>query len=135
MKTCKAESCTYPVFGKGYCKLHQWMREDKKQKEVKQRKPIRPMSKKLAKERKTYRELREEFLSRPENLFCAVYPSIPASQVHHMAGRIGSMLNDTSLWLAVSDVGHRWLEENPKLAKERGFSVSRLKLVKPLNEE
>ena len=93
------------------------------------------MSKKLSKERKTYRELREEFLSRIENRFCAVYPSLPATQVHHMAGRIGSKLNDTSLWLAVSDVGHRWIEENPKLAKERGFSVSRLKLVKPLNHE
>lgn len=34
-----------------------------------------------------------------------------------------------------ADVGHRWIEENPKLAKERGFSVSRLKLVTPLNQE
>ena len=133
MKTCKADKCTHPVFGKGYCKAHQWMREDKKPKEVKQRKPIKPMSKKLAKERKTYRDLREEFLARPENRFCAVYPSIPSCQVHHKAGRIGSRLNDTSLWLAVSDVGHRFIEEHPEIAKEKGWSVSRLQI--PTNKE
>lgn len=99
----------------------------------KPRTPIRPMSKKLSKERKTYRELREEFLSRPDNMFCAVYPSIPASQIHHMRGR-GKHLNDVSTWLAVSDIGHEFIEANPALARERGFTMSRLELVTPLNE-
>lgn len=91
------------------------------------------MSKKLSKQRVTYRQLREEFLRKPENMFCAVYPSIPATQIHHMKGR-GKYLNDTSTWLGVSDTGHEWIEANPKLAKERGFSMSRLQLVTPLNE-
>lgn len=92
------------------------------------------MSKQLSKDRKTYRELREEFLSRPENMFCAVYHSIPATQIHHMRGR-GKYLNDISTWLAVSDVGHEWIEANPALSREKGFTMSRLELVTPLNEE
>ena len=98
------------------------------------RKPIHPMSKKLSKERKTYRELREEFLSRIENRFCAVYPSLPSSEIHHKKGR-GKYLNDTSTWLAVSRIGHEWIHSNVALATERGFMASRLSLVKPLNEE
>lgn len=118
-----------------FSKEYRARKTEKVKKEPKKRSPIRPMSKKMTAERKTYRQLREEFLSRPENMFCAVYPHLRATQVHHMAGRIGELLNDTSKWLAVSDVGHRWCEDNPELAKERGFSLSRLQLVKPLNEE
>jgi hypothetical protein len=29
MKICKEENCSYPVFGGGYCKNHQWCRQDK----------------------------------------------------------------------------------------------------------
>ena len=29
-KKCKADGCSYPVFGKGYCKIHQYLRTDKK---------------------------------------------------------------------------------------------------------
>ncbi len=29
-KICKASGCTYPVFGGGYCRVHQWKRTDKK---------------------------------------------------------------------------------------------------------
>lgn len=28
MKQCKVKYCSYPVFGKGYCKFHQYMRND-----------------------------------------------------------------------------------------------------------
>ncbi len=118
-----------------FSKEYRARKTEKVKPEPKKRAPIRPMSKKLSKERKTYRELREEFLSRPENMFCAVYPSIPSSQVHHMAGRIGELLNDTSKWLAVSDIGHEWIETHPELSRERGFSLSRLQLVTPLNQE
>lgn len=95
---------------------------------------IRPMSKKLSKERETYRQLREEFLKRPENMFCAVYPSIPSEEIHHSRGR-HKYLNEVSTWIAVSRVGHMWIHENVALATERGFMSSRLELVKPLNEE
>lgn len=29
MKTCKHDGCSYPVFGGGYCRNHQWCRQDK----------------------------------------------------------------------------------------------------------
>jgi len=143
-KTCKHPDCSLPVFGGGYCSRswHQALRTDekylksiekRKEKAKQTRKPINKMSKQLSGERKTYRELREEFLSKTENTFCAVYPSIPATQIHHMRGR-GKYLNDVSTWLAVSDIGHAWIEANPALARERGFTMSRLELVTPLNE-
>ncbi|MCF0059882.1 hypothetical protein MUK70_11590 [Dyadobacter chenwenxiniae] len=92
------------------------------------------MSKKLSKERVTYRALREEFLSKPENMFCAVYPSIPAEEIHHSRGR-GKYLNNVSTWIAVSRIGHIWIHENVLLATERGFIGSRIALVTPLNQE
>jgi hypothetical protein len=30
LKTCKKEGCSYPVFGKGFCRNHQYLREDYK---------------------------------------------------------------------------------------------------------
>lgn len=35
MKICKKENCNNPVFGKGYCRNHQYLREDQKQKQEK----------------------------------------------------------------------------------------------------
>lgn len=101
MKACTSPDCTYPVFGKGFCKGHQWKRSDKKPK-VNRPVKIKPISKKLSKDKKTYKLLREEFLNKPENMFCAVYPDLLATEIHHMAGREGRRLNDTEHWLAVS---------------------------------
>jgi len=36
-KTCKYPCCNYPVFGGGYCRSHQWKREDKKLKPIRKR--------------------------------------------------------------------------------------------------
>lgn len=116
-----------------FSKEYRCRKPEKKVQVPKKKAAIRPMSKKLAKERKMYRELRQEFLEKPENMFCAVYPSIPADQIHHMRGR-GKYLNDTSTWLGVSGPGHEWIEQNPKLAKERGFTKSRLSMTDQLNE-
>ncbi|WP_215239299.1 hypothetical protein [Dyadobacter helix] len=85
------------------------------------------MSKKHSKELKTYSQLRKEFLEKFENMFCAVYPHLLATEVHHTKGR-GKYLNDTDTWLAVSREGHIWIHENPKLSRERGFMKSRIKM-------
>jgi hypothetical protein len=37
-KTCQHEDCKYPVFSKGYCKMHQYLRTDKKKSPIKQEK-------------------------------------------------------------------------------------------------
>lgn len=134
MKTCSHTGCGFVVWGKGYCKNHQYLRTDKKPKTPKQKKSIPKVSKKLASKQRIYSKLRIEFLSRPENTMCAVYPYLRATEIHHMQGRAGELLNDTSTWLAVSRIGHIWIEENPLLAKERGFSMDRLKLTDQLNE-
>ena len=131
-KICQHTGCSYNVWGKGFCKNHQWERQDKKPVKVKIVK-IRPMSKKLSKEREIYRKLRIEFLSRFENKFCAVYPDLLATEVHHMRGR-GKFLNDISTWLAVSRDGHLWIEAHPALSRERGFTKSRLMMTDNLNE-
>lgn len=138
-KTCLHSDCTYNVWGKGYCQRHQYLRTDKKAKvkgveldTFKKKKPIKPVSNKLKKERKFYAVLRVEFLERIENMFCAVYPHLRSDQIHHMRGR-GIFLNDTNTWIAVSDAGHKWIESNPKLARERGFTKSRLHLTDELN--
>lgn len=34
MKTCKVDNCNYPVFGKGLCRNHQFLREDKKHRPI-----------------------------------------------------------------------------------------------------
>lgn len=118
-----------------FSKEHRARKPPKVDKPPKQRKPIRPMSKKLSKERETYRQLREEFLKQPENRFCAVHPHLPASEVHHMDGRESWRLNNVDRWLAVSRDGHDWINSFPILARERGFCGSRLNLIKHLNEE
>lgn len=122
MKTCQSEKCNHPVWGKGYCKSHQFKRSDFKPRQRDQ-KPIRKVSKKMSSELKLYSKLRREFLE--ANPFCAVYPNLPATDIHHKKGR-GKYLNDTSTWLSVSREGHQRIEMFPVEAKERGWSVSRL---------
>lgn len=48
-----------------------------------------------------------------------------ATDVHHKAGRGENHLKMTT-WVAVCRSCHRWIEENPKEAKELGLSENRL---------
>ena len=84
---------------------------------------IRPISKKRAEQLKEYAKLRKEFL---RGKMCAVYPHLKATDIHHKRGRVGYLL-DTSTWLAVSRLGHIYIEEHPKEAYEKGWSELRLK--------
>ncbi len=70
---------------------------------------------------------------------CAVFPDQKATQVHHKKGKgFGffdewaeeheiTKLNDERFWLAVSQDGHRKIEDNPEWAYKMGFSILRLK--------
>lgn len=93
-------------------------------------KPIPSRSHKRKKQESLYARLRREFLlSSPH---CQA--NLPnkctrqATDVHHKAGRIGNLLNDTKHWLAVCRACHDWIELNPIEAKELGFSINRLNL-------
>lgn len=100
------------------------------------RKPIKVMSTKMKTQLAKYHRLKIKFMERPENKLCPVNKQ-PTTDVHHMMGRVGfaddfarendiPLLLDERFWLAVSRSGHRWIEENPTQAKERGFSHDRL---------
>lgn len=100
------------------------------------RKPIKTMSTKMKSELAKYQKSKLEFMAKPANKLCPVN-SQPTTDVHHKMGRVGfadqfardndiSLLHDQRFWLAVSRTGHRWIEENPVQAKERGWSMNRL---------
>jgi hypothetical protein len=93
-------------------------------------KPIKKVSKGLAKEREVYARIRQKFLN---GRWCALHghPCIP-TEIHHAAGREGvnekgiPRLLDVEHFVAVCPEAHRYIEENPKFAKENGFTESRL---------
>lgn len=55
-----------------------------------------------------------------------IYCEGVTSDVHHKKGKVGKNYLDESTWLAVCRQCHYWIEKNPKWAKEKGFSQSRL---------
>lgn len=118
-KPCKYENCNYTVWAKGYCKFHQYLRTDKKPKKLKHE------TEKRGKENMEYLRKRKIFLSLPENEFCAVFPWLRATEIHHKKGRIGKLLTDERYFLAVSPEGHRKIENNPEWAYEMGYSIRR----------
>lgn len=98
-------------------------------------KKIKRRSNKRAKQERLYLKLRDKFLQ--ENPQCAVHKLkfhdpwggvhfCVATQVHHKKGRIGDLLTDVRYFLPVCDEGHKEIEDNPKWAKEQGFSLNRL---------
>lgn len=92
------------------------------------RKRIAMFSKKRAKQERSYSVLRKEFLeANPECEAKLKMCRGEATDVHHMAGRVGDKLLDTEYWLAVCRPCHLWLESHPVAAKQLGLSESRLK--------
>jgi len=100
MKTCLVNGCSLPRFGSGYCKRHQYLRTDKKEKRAK------PTSLKRAKENERYtqicNEIDEEALltGHTECVFCG--SKITEKQWikrthHHLFGRVGKLLYDKEL--------------------------------------
>jgi len=77
----------------------------------------------------TYSKLRKEFLK--NNDLCEAHITgictIKATDIHHMKGR-GVYYLKQSTWLPVCRSCHIWIEEQPKKAKELGFSENRLTL-------
>ena len=44
-----------------------------------------------------------------------------STDVHHVAGRIGSLLLDETQWIAVCRACHDFIHTHPKDARERGW--------------
>lgn len=82
-------------------------------------------SKKRAAQEREYIKLRDAYLL--EHPICEVKQcSAPATGVHHMAGRVGNLLTDTSKFLAVCMPHHLYIESHPIESKSMGYSLSRL---------
>ncbi len=91
-------------------------------KQQNKRKPIPKVSKKKKILDIQYSVLRIEFLGKKENKICPI-TKLPTTECHHLwSGKDRSKYYlDTSTWLAVSRIGHNWIHENPKEARDLGF--------------
>lgn len=91
---------------------------------------VKRFSKKRAKQNRLYLKLREKFLQ--DNPMCQV--GLPgcrhtSTTVHHVAGRQGLRLIDVNNFLAACMPCHETIEHEPEMAKENGFSKSRLSVI------
>lgn len=103
-----------------YCKICGTKPEKKK------RSRINPVSDKLKTELKVYADLRKIFLAK--NVLCDFEGCTKHSfDVHHKKGR-GKNLNNVETWMAVCRDHHIEIENHPELAKEKGYSESRLQV-------
>lgn len=85
---------------------------------------IKPISDKQSKRLQEYRKVRDEYMkSKP---ICEWCNTSPATDLHHAAGKIGSLLTDTRYFKALCRGCHTEVELNPRWAKENGLSVNRL---------
>lgn len=111
---------------KRYCK-ECWSCQTRHSSKPTSKKPLAPRSKKRAKQEKEYSDKRKIFMS--THPMCQANISGLCTQqstdVHHMAGRVGNLLLDDSLWLAVCRSCHTWIELNPVEATSMGFRKSK----------
>ena len=91
----------------------------------KKSKRLNPISEKRKSENEKYKILRDEFLAKKENKFCACGCGRKATEIHHSKGR-GKLLCDVRFFKAVSSGCHRRIENMPKDAKEKKLSISRV---------
>lgn len=118
MKICKIENCNSFVFGKGYCKVHQYLRTDIK-------KSIRKVSNKRQKEQIEYSKIRQKLLNKfPVCYAHLVDCTIQATEVHHMEGR-GKNYLDESKMVTICHSCHVKITEDSKLAKKLNLSGKR----------
>lgn len=91
-------------------------------------KPISPRSPKKIKLDAEYSAKRKIFLSK--HPMCQAHiPGIctqQSSDVHHMSGRVGSLLLDETKWLSLCRACHMYIELHPEIAKEMGYSIKRI---------
>lgn len=115
--------------GKRYCKSC-WSAHSSKTsiKPTVKQKRIRPRSPKRILQEAEYSAKRKVFLKK--NPMCQMHlPGIctqHATEIHHMAGRIGDLLLDEQYWKAGCRACHSYVELHPIEAKELGLSINRL---------
>jgi len=100
-KICKVEDCNLPVFGSGYCRRHQYLRDDVKMYLQSSNKPIRKVSIKRKELMDTYIDLKEEIIAEYKKngiyncQFCGKkFEDDDIVDIHHLLGRQESKLTD-----------------------------------------
>jgi len=124
-KTCNHPTCNWPVWGKGYCKSHQYLRIDLKEKPkpVKEFKPLRKSSIKYGKQLTIYHRGLPGW--KLKNSVCAV-PGCgkPTVDCHHQIGR-GIHLNNDKYKIPLCEIHHPICKEDPSKAEELGIILTR----------
>lgn len=118
---CEEEKIIWKSVGKRekYCKECWYKKEKPKQ--------INKVSEKKKKELDEYSKKRKAFLALNSTCQARLQNcTYLSTDVHHKAGRIGDNMLNMNTWLAVCRNCHSIIENNPILAKEMGFSKSRL---------
>lgn len=89
-------------------------------------KRLRKRSKKMSRILLLYNFLRDIFLAR-NPMCCAPLSSKPvrSDEVHHLRGRLGTLLLDVRYWKAVSRARHEWIGRNVSLARSMGLLCQR----------
>ena len=82
------------------------------------RTPLKRRSTKQARRDRQYRVLRGHWLGEHPNCEACARE---ATDVHHMAGRLGYRLLDVATWMATCPECHRWIHEHPAEARELGW--------------
>lgn len=94
---------------------------------------ISKVSPKRKEENKEYSSLASKFKAEHPN--CEInaneYCTGKTDDIHHPAGRIGSLLLDVSKWKAACRSCHQYAHDHPKEAIEKGWSESRLATTEP----
>ena len=85
-------------------------------------KRIKPRSVKRASQERLYNKVRAEYLD--FNKYCDRCNNV-ATEIHHMKGREGNLLNDQEYFMATCRSCHIWIENNPNEAKKEGWSLNR----------
>jgi hypothetical protein len=120
-KICQEDGCSYNVFGKGFCKYHQYKRADKKLKTSKKPKRLKLISKKMEVKLAEYRLKRDSYMLK--NPFCEFTGCNKLSNdLHHKAGR-GPNLSNTETFMAVCRRHHNWIHDNPKEARNLKYLI------------
>lgn len=88
---------------------------------------IKPRSDKRVKQEREYSLLRVQYLSQHPSCQARVMClGLPATEVHHKAGRIGDKLTDVTDFIGLCHLCHVWAENNVTQAKALGISKDRL---------
>lgn len=93
---------------------------------LKRRTPLRRVSKRRAAELKVYASLKNYILSQRIYCECPSRTGAPtclneATQVHHLRGRHGELLNDTRYWLVVCDTCHKYIHSHGRESRQKGL--------------